>query len=238
MNALVLLVKTPRAGAVKTRLAASLGADGPAWSAMLYRAFVFDMVAALEKTPAKLFIALDANGPEDEALWGEDAEGWNVFPQIAGGLGERMTQAFRRMFAEGFERVVVLGSDMPDLNPAIPQAALAALDEHDAVIAPAIDGGYGLIGFHSRSFNPDVFTGVRFSRDDVFAVQSGRLAALGLGFKTLSAAADIDEAADLLRLSARLSVDPTAAPRTRLLLNLLRDAGKTPFSRLNLARAS
>jgi glycosyltransferase A (GT-A) superfamily protein (DUF2064 family) len=79
-----------------------------------------------------------------------------------------MENAFIRCFSEGFERAILIGSDLPDLTPAVLREAVASLAENDVVIGPASDGGYYLIGFHKRTFLPLMFHGIPWSAGTVF----------------------------------------------------------------------
>ncbi len=65
--------------------------------------------------------------------------------------------AFRKAFDMGFKRVVLVGSDIPDLPLEFIEEAFTSLKEEDAVIGPAYDGGYYLIGFKDKTFSPQVF---------------------------------------------------------------------------------
>jgi len=89
------------------------------------------------------------------------------FPQEGGDLGERMSNAFRQAFCRGYQRVILIGSDSPDLSAAILDEALDSLDDNDAVIGPSRDGGYYLIGFRDDSFKPEVFEGIEWSMETV-----------------------------------------------------------------------
>jgi glycosyltransferase A (GT-A) superfamily protein (DUF2064 family) len=92
----------------------------------------------------------------------------------------------------------LIGSDLPALDaPRLRQAA-AALDSHDAVFVPALDGGYGLVGL--RRAEPRLFEGMAWSRTDVMARTRERARDAGLRWAELPAVADIDEAADLRHL--------------------------------------
>ena len=84
-----------------------------------------------------------------------------------------MENAFQRCFADGFTAVVLIGSDIPDLPPEILAEAFAALDSRGAVIGPAVDGGYYLIGFTKEMFAPGVFEGISWSTEAVFRRNHG-----------------------------------------------------------------
>jgi glycosyltransferase A (GT-A) superfamily protein (DUF2064 family) len=70
-------------------------------------------------------------------------------------------------FAQGFDPVIVIGSDIPDLPAVFIQESIAALETYDSVIGPAFDGGYYLIGFKRESFLPEAFQGIEWGMDSV-----------------------------------------------------------------------
>ena len=162
---ILLFVKAPLRGQVKSRLAAVLGQDA---ALELYRNFVLDILASIEKSGVPCIICYH---PPDS---GEIVMNWlggrlQCLPQEGRDLGERMERAFRRAFSEGASRAVLVGSDIPDLPPKLLNDALASLLENGAVIGPAKDGGYYLIGFRSETFLPDIFLGIAWSTDTVFS---------------------------------------------------------------------
>jgi rSAM/selenodomain-associated transferase 1 len=83
-------------------------------------------------------------------------------------LGERMKNGFLEAFSMNFKRVVLIGSDIPDLPLEFIEEAFTSLLEKDAVIGPSTDGGYYLIGFKDKSFSPRVFEGIPWSTKRVF----------------------------------------------------------------------
>ena len=143
-NALVLYMKAPRPGTVKTRLTPRVSADE---AAELYRAFILDTLHLAQGIAgASLFVAWT---PEDglaelrSALGNPDVE-WTG--QRGRDLGERLSNTFAALLRDEWDKIVVLGGDSPLLPPAYVEEAFAALDRHDVVLGPAEDGGYYLIG--------------------------------------------------------------------------------------------
>lgn len=142
-NALVLYMKAPRPGTVKTRLTPRVSAGE---AAKLYRAFILDTFHLAQGIAgASLFVAWT---PEDglaelrSALGNPDVE-WTG--QRGRDLGERLSNTFA-VLGDEWDKIVVLGGDSPLLPPAYVEEAFAALDRHDVVLGPAEDGGYYLIG--------------------------------------------------------------------------------------------
>jgi rSAM/selenodomain-associated transferase 1 len=156
-------VKSPTTGRVKTRLAQDIG---PANSAGLYKSFVLDILTVLTDLDTNLKICFDPPQEQDAlANWlGND---FSYLPQKGRNLGARMKNAFKKAFADGFEQVVLVGSDIPDLPADFVSQAFAALDTHDAVIGPSTDGGYYLIGFSRETFLPSTLDGITWSTESV-----------------------------------------------------------------------
>lgn len=193
---MLVFVRAPAAGEVKTRLAASVGAHA---ALAVYRWLAERTLRALTEPPrawtVRAMVAGDLN-----RLGGWRALVDEVRAQREGDLGVRMSDAMGDALREGYERVVIVGTDCPTLEAATVGAALEALREVPAVIGPALDGGYYLLG--GREVLP-VFDGVPWSTDAVAAVTRRRLAQAGLAWRELPAAADIDEVDDLRHLAAR-----------------------------------
>lgn len=221
-------VRQPVAGQVKTRLARDLQPlcpDGARAAAELYAAFGQDVLAALQ--------AAGFSGPEVQVLHdppdaGPAVRAWlgvgQCRPQPPGDLGARMAGAFVESFAQGAEAAVLLGSDLPDLPPAIlaqAREALADGSRMSTVLGPASDGGYFLVGFRRETFCADIFTDMPWSTPDVLRLTLERLAAHGRQALLLPPWHDVDTLKDLQSLAARLAGTPGAAPRTRAALRVL-----------------
>jgi rSAM/selenodomain-associated transferase 1 len=187
----LVFVRAPEAGRVKTRLAATLGNEG---ALRVYRRLAEHTVREARSVDAELRIHFTPAGKEHEVrAWLGD--GARYLAQAGGGLGERMEEAFRAAFADGAGRVVIVGSDLPGLSAALLRRAFDALDEHPAVLGPARDGGYYLLGM--RMIIPGVFDDVPWSTDVVLARTLERMRAAGVEPALLPTLADVDEADDL-----------------------------------------
>jgi len=163
-NCVLFFVKYPMAGRVKTRLAEQIGQDT---AADLYRNFVIDILATLKSLDANFKIVFALGGSQDQFQQWLGKE-YPYIPQTGQHLGQRMKNAFLQAFGEGFNRVVVIGSDSPDLPEEYLELAFHALDMNDVVIGPSSDGGYYLIGFARNSFLPEAFEQISWSSDKVF----------------------------------------------------------------------
>ena len=114
-----------------------------------------------------------------------------------------MRRAFEDAFGEGFASGILLGSDVPDLPLYVLKEAIDALQRSDAVIGPAQDGGYYLIGFRRDAFPPDVFDGLPWGTAIVLRDTTARLAAHGCRIHLLPEWQDVDTVEDLEALSKR-----------------------------------
>lgn len=210
----MVFAKAPRTGAVKTRLCPPLS---PAAAARLYRCFlldVFDGVYALGGvTPVVAYAPRRARrffaGTPPRML---------LVPQAGADLGIRMAGVFERLFARGFEAVVMLGADSPTLPPAYLRRAVRALrgGTVDGVIGPSEDGGYYLIGL--RAPCPELFAGVAWSTSRVLTQTLTRARRAGRRLRALPTWYDVDTIEDLRRLAADLRTGRGRPVRTRRLL--------------------
>jgi rSAM/selenodomain-associated transferase 1 len=192
-NALVVMAKTPVAGEVKTRLVPPLTLDA---AAELYRCLLLDLldhVAAFEG--ADLYIACDP--PADVSLFQQFAPpAFVCFPQRGDDLGQRMSSIFEDLFEKGYERVVVIGSDLPVFPSTFLDEAFRALSgPSPVVLGPSRDGGYYLIGL-SRML-PEIFTGIPWGTEQVLEATGRRLSRIGAEPALVPEWFDVDTAADL-----------------------------------------
>ncbi|HYW06347.1 MAG TPA: TIGR04282 family arsenosugar biosynthesis glycosyltransferase [Longimicrobium sp.] len=190
-RAVLVFVRAPEAGRVKTRLAAGIGA---AAALRVYRRLAEHAVREALATGAEVRVHFTPaeRGAEVRAWLGGEPR---YFPQAVGDLGERMEAAFRAAFEDGAERVVIIGSDLPDLSAELLREAFAFLDSRPAVLGPARDGGYYLLGM--RAMVPGVFHEVPWSTDAVLARTLDRMRDARADPALLATLADVDEAADL-----------------------------------------
>ena len=191
---LVVFVKAPRMGRVKTRLARDIGAVAARsfyWRTT--RTILRELQGAGRWRPW-LAIAPDA-AVNARRSWPPD---WRRIGQGPGGLGERMGRIMRRM-PEG--PVVIVGSDIPDIGARHVEHAFRALGDHDAVFGPAADGGYWLVGLRRRPRVPGIFRDVRWSTPFALADTLANLDPRRVA--TLETLEDIDDGADWNRWRRR-----------------------------------
>ena len=186
---LLIFVKNPELGKVKTRLAATLGDERAlhVYRQLLERTRAVTQPLNVDKT----VYYTPAVQHDDE--W--DPAYYQKALQTDGDLGERMAQAFAAGFAQGYERVCIIGSDCYQLTTDILRQAFDALATHDLVIGSSTDGGYYLLG--TRQLHPELFQGKHWSTASVSKDTIATAEQQHLRWYELPTLTDIDEEADL-----------------------------------------
>ncbi|MGO9377440.1 MAG: TIGR04282 family arsenosugar biosynthesis glycosyltransferase [Dissulfurispiraceae bacterium] len=195
-DCIIIFVKWPEKGRVKTRISAALDENAVL---ELYKCFVEDMISTINRSG---FRPLVAYYPEDAA---DDIVTWlgnenDYMAQVGIDLGAKMNTAFQMVFERGVFRAVLIGSDFPDLPVEIINEAFSALNSKHAVIGPAKDGGYYLIGFRHDTFSSRVFDDIPWSTAEVFERTMLAFTQLGLDIHQLPVWRDIDRPEDIVDL--------------------------------------
>ena len=190
---ILIFARAPEAGKTKTRLIPALGKQGAArLHAQLIRRTVEEAVAARTGR-----VELWCTPSKEHAFFFELERDYNVQCRLQQGadLGERMLRTFDSVLASTSAAVLV-GSDSPDLGAADFKAAMAALSAgSDAVLGPAADGGYVLIGLRQPA--PLLFRDMPWGTADVLNLTRERLGSLGWKWHELPLRHDLDRAEDL-----------------------------------------
>jgi uncharacterized protein len=217
-RALVVIAKEPVPGAVKTRLAPALGADGAARAAA---AMLADTLAVMAQVDAEPWVCFAPPGAR--ARMARLAPGCRLLAQVEGDLGDRLAACFAALLGGGAERVVIVAADTPQVPRATYQAAFALLDQVDVVLGPTVDGGYYLVG--AKAALPELFVGVPMGTDAVLQATIQRASRRRLRIGTVPMLRDLDRLEDLRAALAAGELD--GSPRTRLVaagLPAVRDA--------------
>ena len=216
-RALIVFIKSPMAGNVKTRLIPHLSAEE---AANLYRCFVLDVLKSLlpEGPDGRLIVAYQPSNKMPDLSW-TGRHPPEFFRQEGKSLGERLAHAFGTAFGRGCRQVVLIGSDSPTLPPAYIEQAFAALQEADVVVGPATDGGYYLIGLSRPCLK--LFDDVAWSTDQVFERTVQIAQSQGFRLRVLPTHYDVDTVDDLGVLSRELAANDAVAPQTRRYLTQL-----------------
>ncbi len=197
---LIIFLKAARPGFVKTRLAAALGPDG---ACAVYVSLVETLLHRLrDRTDVELRFTPD-DAAEEVRSWARS--GWLMKPQGQGDLGDRLICAVEEAFQDRCEAVAIIGADCPEVSSRDVDGALeiVASGKADVVLGPAKDGGYWLIAL--RKPVAELFTGMAWSTESVFAETRARAHGLGLTVKEMRILADVDTLDDWDSIGGRLA---------------------------------
>ncbi|MDA1276624.1 MAG: TIGR04282 family arsenosugar biosynthesis glycosyltransferase [Verrucomicrobia bacterium] len=185
MNRLIIFVKAPRPGHVKTRLAASIG---PEEACAAYRMLVTELLDRLNPLDQVELRYSPDDAIDEIQPWLRET--WIAQPQGPGDLGARMENAFANAFTSGCARVALIGSDCPDVSVADVEEACQSLSAHELVLGPARDGGYWLIAL--RQSEPSLFSDMPWSTERVLRETVRRADAKGWRVRLLREITDVD----------------------------------------------
>lgn len=188
---LIIFTRVPVPGQVKTRLIPAIGAFG---ACRLYEYLVQRLVDQVQKLPVAIQVWY-ASGPiPEQDIWYGIAAGRYVQFQD-NDLGKRMYHALKQAFSDRATKVVLVGTDIPELTGAILDSAFSALNTVDVVIGPAKDGGYYLIGLNHMI--PELFLEKEWSTDTVFSRSIADLEQMQKAYSLMPKLSDIDTVEDL-----------------------------------------
>lgn len=183
----IVFVKNTTLGSVKTRLAKTIGDFG---ALEVYK----ELLKITKNTVAKL--------NSDVRIYFSnhiDTDAWKNYPkniQQGADLGERMYNAFKDGFEDGYKQIVLIGSDLPDISTSHIENGLKALEKDEVVFGPAEDGGYYLIGL--KCLIPEIFKNKPWSQSHLLKKTLQELHYLNVSVSTLETLNDIDTYEDLI----------------------------------------
>ena len=184
-QALIVFLKAPRPGQVKTRLALTLGKRA---ACAAYRTLVDCLLQRIEPIKELELHYTPPGAGRTIRPWLR--RGWSARRQSSGNLGRRMHHAFREGFRRGRRSIVLIGADCPWITPGDIRKAWKALETHDLVLGPARDGGYWLIGL--KEPQPALFRQIPWSGPEVFSTTLARARESKLRTKILRKLTDVD----------------------------------------------
>ena len=216
MRILAVFARWPLLGQAKTRLAPALT---PALAHQLHVAMLNDALDAMRGAAAERRTLWWAGAPSDRDGF-LVPEGVEAFDQGSGDLGDRLAHAFSTLHRTPDARVIVIGSDCPWLDAAALDRAFEAMERCDAVVGPAGDGGFHLLGLglNAAGVLPALFRGIPWSTERTGDAMLGSLRAASLSVELLPSATDIDVPADVIEAVRRSMRDPAGAAHTRAAL--------------------
>ena len=181
--ALIIFVRNPVLGKVKTRIAASIGDE----KALSVYKHLLQHTKNITEHLAVIKFVFYADEMAINDLW----NGYEKCLQSGIDLGERMSNAFECLFEKGFTKIVIIGSDCFELDEKMIAAAFLKLNEYDIVIGPATDGGYYLLGMQSPFKN--LFENITWSSDSVLRETIKKIEQHKLSFFLMPLLNDVDE---------------------------------------------
>jgi len=194
LDNLIIFTRFPVPGKTKTRLAPALGFEG---ACDLHRIMAGRAVLiarnACSQIGAQLQILYEGGDQRKMKQWLGNSG--NYRPQSGDDLGVRMDNGFKAAFEKGAERVVIIGTDCPEMNESVIGRAFESLLKKDIVLGPACDGGYYLIGLRSR--NPALFSGVHWGTSRVLEQTLRRARSINASVELLETLKDLDRPEDI-----------------------------------------
>ena len=183
---LIVFVKNIKLGKVKTRLAKTIGDEN---AFKIYKA----LVEITEKATQNLRV--DNRIYFSDIIVNSKWQGSKKYVQVGGDLGERMKNAFKTGFEDGYQRIVLIGSDLPTISDKIITNAFKELEENSVVFGPAEDGGYYLIGL--TKLYGTIFTNKPWSKDNLLKITLAELQSNKINVSLIETLNDIDTFEDL-----------------------------------------
>jgi len=188
-KALIIFLKYPEIGKCKTRLATSIG---EAKSLKVYKELLLHTNLISNDLKVYKFLFYDKSSTK-KMTWCKD--NYQIAYQIESDLGGRMQHAFEQLFSQGYQNIVIIGSDCYELTQNIIEQAFIDLKDHQATIGPAKDGGYYLLGL--SEMRPELFKNIAWSTDKVYQSTTEILQSLGINYSVGPILSDIDTVDDL-----------------------------------------
>jgi len=191
-ESLILFVKYPEEGKVKTRLGKVIGFEQATKIYTQLAEHSFNEARKLKKVSRYLFFT-DTQNRSMIRNW--VGTGFSFYPQSIGDLGDKMRAAFSKVFTKGANKTIIIGSDLPDISKSLLSKAFKELDKNEIVIGPSKDGGYYLLGMNR--FYHELFDDIAWSTEQVLNQTLEKAKLLNLSVTLLKELNDIDTIEDL-----------------------------------------
>jgi rSAM/selenodomain-associated transferase 1 len=185
----IIFYRNPELGKVKTRLAKTIGEEMALAIYLKLSSHTRQIIEQLKIDKAVYY----SHFADTEDHWPNEL--YHKAVQQGNDLGEKMCNALAEAFARGYQRVCVIGTDCLELTPSIMDTAFFQLEKFDAIIGPARDGGYYLLGM--KKLFPEVFQNKAWSTNTVAGDTIADFKKLGLRYFCLDTLGDVDEEKDL-----------------------------------------
>lgn len=188
-TALIIFVKNPEPGKVKTRIAKTLGDDK---AVEIYQKLLNHTKTVVEDLAVDKYVFYGGQINWND-LW--DIDDYIKRVQVGEELGEKMAHAFNTVFEDGYEKAMIIGSDCYELNEGAISDAINKLEQNDIAIGPTYDGGYYLLGM--KMLHPFLFTDKQWSTTSVFDDTVSDIEKHELSYQLLEKLNDVDEEKDV-----------------------------------------
>lgn len=192
-NSLIIFLKHPKNGQVKTRLAKTTMQD---FATKFYTLCAEHIIQTTEEISGINRFAFYSNQSDKKEVTSWLGKEFLFVPQKGDDLGSRMKNAFNNVFSLGSEKVIIIGTDIPELSKELLKDAFSALDKSDVALGPSKDGGYYLLGI--KQMYSELFDGIEYSTSSVFSDTIKRIKELGLSYHLLPVLSDVDTEEDLI----------------------------------------
>ena len=192
-NTLMVFLKYPEAGKVKTRLAKDLGDQR---AAEIYSEMSLKIIKnVLDASSYQTIIFYDPPEKENEIRNWIGKEEVQYLPQVGHTLGDKISNAFKEVFSSKSKRAIIIGTDCTDVTSDTISQAINSLTDVDIVLGPAVDGGYYLLGLNNHT--PEIFKEIKWSTESVLDQTIERIKEKKLSYELLNTLQDIDTIDDL-----------------------------------------
>ncbi len=203
LNAVIVFVKNPELGKVKTRLASTIGAE---YALKVYSALLHHTQQILVSLPAHIRVYFSERVELNQGWRSNEC---SLLVQRGNHLGERLNNAFRETFQLGYKKVVVIGSDCLEIRSEHLTSSFEVLSNNDVVIGPTYDGGYYLLGM--KQIYPQLFANKSWSTSEVYPQTLTDIEHIHLSWQALETLNDIDTYEDVIRSPLKVLLNTSPA---------------------------
>ena len=188
-NLIIIFTRNPELGKVKKRLSKTVG---PKTALDIYKLLLKDTEKTVRGINCDKTVYY-SNSIQEDDIW--DVSVYQKHKQKGADLGERMCNAFKQGFNDGYKKIILIGTDLPDISEQIIQNSLDALNNNNVVFGPAEDGGYYLVGL--SKFHQCIFENKAWSTSNLLENTLKELKQKKIGVSLIETLNDIDTFEDL-----------------------------------------
>ncbi|MCF6247249.1 MAG: TIGR04282 family arsenosugar biosynthesis glycosyltransferase [Desulfobacula sp.] len=212
-RAVIIFLRAPEKGHVKTRLSRSLNHD---FVLDLYKSFAEDTLAAVKNQGEPHLYFWPPH--KKTMLCGWLGDEYCFLPQKGDNLGQKMANAFKDVFLKDIDQALLIGTDIPQLDSGIISLGFQILETKPAVVGPSSDGGYYLMGFNKKDFSEIIFQNIHWSTPTVLDQTLTSMKQISIEPGLLPLLTDIDTLSDFERIIKDIKQGGIVGPKTRQVL--------------------